>query len=202
MTASLVGDTVDKPAAGRVDLVDIAPRMVISVDGFGAPDGAAFRDALMTLVPLAWAVHASLKRRSEAADHHVAHLEALWWVEGDAVPAWSDEKALWCWRALVGESTDVPLDVLEQVVRDVPAAKSLPAARLVELHKFDEGLCVQTLHVGPYAQEPTTIAVMGEFMAAHDLVPNGHHHEIYLSDPRRCDPARLQTVLRQPVRRG
>jgi hypothetical protein len=70
----------------------------------------------------------------------------------------------------------------------------------VKLERIDEGRCVQVLHVGPYADEPETIAAMKAFADEHSLTCHGLHHEIYLSDPRRVPPQRLRTILRQPVR--
>jgi hypothetical protein len=69
--------------------------------------------------------------------------------------------------------------------------------------RFEEGLCVQTMHIGPYATEPATIERMHEFMRENDLMdnvgPNGKHHEIYMSDPRKAAPDKMKTVLRHPV---
>jgi len=69
----------------------------------------------------------------------------------------------------------------------------------VKLEKIDEGLCVQILHVGPYATEPESILKMCEFMKAQGLKPHGLHHEIYLSDPRRVPPEKVKTILRHAV---
>lgn len=200
MTVTTGVDVLDGCRVGRVDLVDVPPRFVIGVSGFGSPDGIAFRNAAATVLPLAWAAHHALKREYGVTDHRLAHLEALWWVDGEDTAFTPAEKALWCWEAFIAESDDVPVELLQRLMRDIPVTKNLPSAHLLEFRRFDEGLAVQTLHVGRYEDEPATITSMGEFMAAHDLVPNGRHHEIYLSDPRRCDPARLRTILRQPVR--
>lgn len=68
---------------------------------------------------------------------------------------------------------------------------------------LEEGLCVQRMHIGPYADEPATIADLHCFMAEQGLADctsrERRHHEIYLSDPRRTDPSRLRTILRLPV---
>ena len=76
----------------------------------------------------------------------------------------------------------------------------------VELLTVDEGLCVQCLHVGPYDDEPATVARMHRFCEAQGYAPDFSdarlHHEIYLSDPRRGDPAKLKTVIRHPIRRA
>ncbi len=73
----------------------------------------------------------------------------------------------------------------------------------LRMASYDEGQCVQIMHIGPYSEEAPTIAKMhNEFMPEHGLVPTGHHHEIYLGDPRRVAPEKLKTVLRQPVKPG
>jgi hypothetical protein len=69
----------------------------------------------------------------------------------------------------------------------------------VALEKLREGRCVQMLHVGPYSDEPASIRAMHDLIAGEGLAPRGHHHEIYMSDPRRTAPAKLRTILRQPV---
>ena len=73
----------------------------------------------------------------------------------------------------------------------------------VRLAYFEEGLCVQVMHIGPYATEPATIERMKEFMRENGLQdnvgPNGKHHEIYLGDPRKAKPEKLKTVLRHPL---
>jgi hypothetical protein len=65
---------------------------------------------------------------------------------------------------------------------------------------FTDGRCVQAMHHGSYDQEPRTPAWIDRFMQEHGLVANGLHHEVYLSDLRETDPAKMRTILRQPVR--
>lgn len=75
----------------------------------------------------------------------------------------------------------------------------------MEFFCWEEGLCVQCMHIGPYDDEPATVAVMAQYARAQgytaDFGQNRFHHEIYLSDVRRCKPEKLKTVIRQPVRR-
>lgn len=81
------------------------------------------------------------------------------------------------------------------------ACQAGPPASL-RLEAYAEGLAVQILHVGPYSAEGPTIARMHrEFLPANGFAANGHHHEIYLSDPRKTAPEKLRTVIRQPVRK-
>ena len=70
---------------------------------------------------------------------------------------------------------------------------------LLRFETFHEGLSMQIMHFGPYSDESATIARMHAFASEHDYRLRGKHHEIYLGDPRRSDPAKLKTVLRQPV---
>jgi hypothetical protein len=78
-----------------------------------------------------------------------------------------------------------------------------PALAKVRFESFEEGLCVQTMHIGPYAAEPATVERMQEFIKENGLRDRvelgGKHHEIYLGDPRKADPPKLKTVLRHPV---
>lgn len=72
----------------------------------------------------------------------------------------------------------------------------------VRLERFEEGLAVQMMHVGPYAEEPATIERLHAFAREQRLALHGRHHEIYLSDPRRTAPEKIKTILRQPVERS
>lgn len=81
--------------------------------------------------------------------------------------------------------------------------KRLTAGPLVNCEVFEDGLSVQTVHVGSYDDEGPLIAELhATYLPAHDLTPNGDHHEIYLNDPRKTEPTKLKVVLRQPVTRG
>ena len=74
----------------------------------------------------------------------------------------------------------------------------------MQFFHYDEGLCVQCMHVGSYDTEPETLEQMDAFAReqGYETDFRGHrrHHEIYLSDPRRTAPEKLKTVLRHPVR--
>ena len=85
------------------------------------------------------------------------------------------------------------------LVREAKKPKSLDLLRMESLH---EGLCVQIMHIGPYADEGPTLKDMHEnFIPDHGYAERGKHHEIYLGDPRKTAPEKLRTVLRQPIRK-
>ncbi|GAB2450685.1 hypothetical protein GCM10027187_18050 [Streptosporangium sandarakinum] len=98
------------------------------------------------------------------------------------------------WDGPVGAAWD------DAWVDEAREAARHPAAARVQLVTFTEGLCVQALHRGPYAEEPKTLARMEAHIRDAGFVPNGLHHEIYLSDVRETDPEKMRTILRQPVR--
>jgi hypothetical protein len=77
-----------------------------------------------------------------------------------------------------------------------------PALAQLRLERFCEGLCMQIMHVGPYSEEPATVAKMDAFAREHGYVKRGKHHEIYLGDPRRAAPEKLKTVLRHPIEKA
>ena len=87
---------------------------------------------------------------------------------------------------------------------EAAARKKLDLSK-VEYFTYDEGLCVQCMHIGPYDREPETVAAMDAFLAANgytnDLTQTRRHHEIYLSDVRKTAPDKLKTVIRHPIRK-
>jgi hypothetical protein len=90
--------------------------------------------------------------------------------------------------------------MFQQGLAHLRKKKDSPALDLLRLVTFHEGLSMQIMHVGPYAEEPATIEKMRAFARENGYHLRGKHHEIYLGDPRRSEPAKLKTALRQPVR--
>ena len=134
-------------------------------------------------------------------DFVVCKLEGLYFADGDT-PLEDLPKAEWKWTLMMRVPDfigDADLDAARKQLREKGKEGDFDAVRL---ETIDEGSCVQMLHVGPYENEHETLAAMATFMADEGLVPNGHHHEIYLSDPRRVPAEKLRTILRHPVRRA
>jgi hypothetical protein len=182
---------------GRFDLVRVPALNYLMIDGTGDPDaGQAYRDAISAIYPLAY----RLKFRSRAElgqDYVVMPLEALWWADDMAAFTTERNKSRWSWTLM----TMVPGAITAaHLAAAQAAAADRPGSARVRLERLDEGLCVQTLHIGPYDDEaPVLAALHDEFIPAHGLRMTGRHHEIYLSDARRTAPERLRTILRQPV---
>lgn len=186
---------------GAFTIVQVPTLQHLVVDGHGDPNTSTYADALGSLYPLAYAVK-FLSKTELGHDYVVMPLEALWWSEDMAAFTSERDKSRWDWTLM----TMVPDWITAEHVttaREV-AGRKAGAARLdeVRLERYDEGLSVQTLHLGSYDDEgPVLQAMHEEFIPAHALRLSGKHHEIYLSDSRRTPPDRLRTILRQPVDR-
>lgn len=182
---------------GEFRMLEMPPRPYLALDGSGDPNTDPYRRALETIYPVAY----KLKFASRAAgrDYGVPPLEALWSADDPASFTTARDKSTWDWTVL----SMVPEWITPDDVEAAVAVTTGPRRDDVRLLVLDEGLCVQTLHVGSYDDEGPTLARMhDEFIPAQGLVMTGRHHEIYLSDARRTAPEKLRTILRQPVARA
>ncbi|MFI8907863.1 GyrI-like domain-containing protein [Streptomyces albidoflavus] len=180
--------------------VDVPAMNFLRADGAGSPNTAPlYREVVQALYTTAYAVRA-LAVEQLGRKHTVGPLEGLWWSEDLGAFAARDEDA-WQWRLMIVQPEWITRDLFEAGLARAVAKKAPAAAGRVRFEEFHEGPSVQILHVGPYDEEgPTLARLHEEYLPDHGLRPRGTHHEIYLSDPRRTDPARLRTILRQPVR--
>ena len=185
---------------GSFEIVTVPPHRYLAVDGAGDPNTSqAYADALATLYPVAYALK-FLSKRELDRDYVVMPLEALWWADDMAAFTAARDKSRWRWTAMILVPEwldDGQVDVAREAVRAKGAAPALAALRVESL---DEGMCVQTMHVGPYdAEGPVLEAMHHDFIPSRGLRMTGRHHEIYLGDPRRVAPDKRRTILRQPV---
>lgn len=191
----------DLYAAGRdFAVVDVPEMSFLMVDGHGDPNTApAYRAAVEALYTAAYAARAVAKAALGRV-HVVAPLEGLWSAADLAVFRTRD-KAAWDWTMMIGQPDWLTPEMVGEALSAARRRKGAPAALdLLRFERYAEGRSVQVLHVGSYDDEAPTLARLhDEYLPDHGLVPTGRHHEIYLSDPRRTEPARCRTVLRQPV---
>ena len=186
------------PRPGGPTIVDVPPLGFLAVDGHGDPNTAsAYREAVEALYAASYAVRAVAKAALGRV-HVVGPLEGLWSAE-DWNAFLTRDKSAWDWTMMIWQPDWVTADLVEEALV-AARRKRLPALDLLRFAPYAEGRSAQVLHVGPYDDEgPALHRLHHEFLPAHGLTPRGRHHEVYLSDPRRTDPARLRTVLRQPV---
>lgn len=183
-------------------VVDVPALSYLAVDGHGDPNTApSYAAAVEALFTVGYTLKFAGKK-TDGRDFAVGPLEGLWWAEDPAAFAARDKSA-WSWTMLIPVPEWVTADAVGAAVETAHAKKGNAAIREVELRSITEGLSVQILHVGSYDDEgPTLDRLHHEYMPAHGLEFNGHHHEIYLTDARRTAPEKLRTVLRQPVKKS
>lgn len=178
--------------------VQIAPAKYLSIEGRGEPGGDEFTRCIGALYGVAFTVKMTRKFAGQE-DYAVSKLEGQWWSDKEGGFA-KMPKTQWQWMLLIRTPNCVATDELDEAVEKLLKRGKDEAVRRVRLQTISEGACVQMLHIGPYEAEAGTIELMREFAGKHQLEFHGRHHEIYLSDPRRVEAARLKTILRQPVR--
>lgn len=181
--------------------VAFGPLPYLAITGRGAPLGTDYAQAVEALFTLAYAVKFDAKATDR--DFTVAKLEGQWWWPDEWAGKGPDEvpRDVWEWTLRLRLPSFIDAEAVAAARARKGTASNAPA-RLADVafELWDEGPCVQILHVGPYATEPTTLALVHEHMRERGLVEAGLHHEIYLTDPRRGDPARAKTILRLPVK--
>jgi len=175
-------------------LIDIHEARYLTLAGKGAPEGGEFQEKVGAMYGMAWGL--KMKNKFAGRDYVVPPLEGLWWASTDQHSFVSAPRETWQWKLLMR----VPSFITEKEVLAAASGGKTAEAKGIRLEVIAEGRCVQVLHLGPYSEEPKTIAVMRKFAERKKLVPNGHHHEIYLTDPNRTPPEKMRTILRQPVK--
>ena len=188
-----------QPPVGKFVIVEVPELAFAMIDGAGDPNTSPdYASAVSWLYSLSYA----LKFMSKAAgrDYTVPPLEGLWWST-DMDDFITRRKDRWSWTMMIMQPGWITRQQFDAAAAKASGKLGAPPKSL-RLEGLAEGLSVQTMHVGPYdAEGPTLAALHREFLPANGLVETGRHHEIYLGDPRRTAPARLKTVLRQPVRK-
>ncbi|KAA0926735.1 MULTISPECIES: GyrI-like domain-containing protein [Rhodococcus] len=178
----------------------VPPLTYLMLDGHGDPNTAPeYAEAIGALYPVAYAVKFASKNDLER-DYVVPPLEALWWAENMNSFTTERDKSEWSWTAMIMVPDWIDRPMFETAVATAASKSNSDASSRVRLETLDEGLCVQTLHIGSYDDETSVLDELHHrYIPSSGLTMTGRHHEIYLSDPRRVEPAKLRTILRQPV---
>ena len=191
----------------RPGIVTIPPMNFIAVRGTGDPnvEDGAYKQSIGLLYKIAFTIKMS-KRGSRQIegyfDYVVPPLEGLWW-QPDTKGIDYSRKEDFEWIFMIRLPEFVTEKDFEWAVGEASAKKQTDSSQ-AEFLTYDEGLCVQCMHIGPYDDEPATVDAMDAFAKAQGYVPDmggfRRHHEIYLSDARRCRPQNLKTVIRHPIK--
>ena len=192
----------------KPQLLEVPPMNYVAVRGHGDPNAqdGEYQAAIGMLYAVAFTIKMSYKGTHQIPgyfEYVVPPLEGLWWQEDTQGVDYS-RKADFRWISLIRLPEFVTREEFDWAVQEATAKKKRDFST-AEFRTYDEGLCVQCMHIGPYDTEPETLRQMDAFAAEQGYVPDftaGRlHHEIYLGDPRRTAPEKLKTVLRHPARK-
>lgn len=190
------------------DIIDVPEMKFIMVEGSGNPNtSSSYKEALEILYGLSYAIKMSKKNDTQPKgyfDFVVPPLEGLWWFDEDSfngeVKSRKDE---FNWIMMIRQPDFVTTEVFESIKKVLSKKKpELNVSRAI-LKEHKEGLCAQIMHIGPYDDEPATVAKLEKHIEAegYKSLMSGlrQHHEIYLSDPRKTVPEKLKTIIRHPI---
>ncbi|MBR2745142.1 MAG: GyrI-like domain-containing protein [Erysipelotrichaceae bacterium] len=193
----------DKPS-----MVEVPPFNYIAVRGRGNPndEDGEYKKAINLLYGIAYTIkmsHKSGYRIDGYFEYVVPPLEGFWWQNGiDGIDYRHKED--FNWITVIRLPDFVTEEDFNWAVKEATRKKKMDFSKAEYLH-YEEGLCVQCMHIGNYDDEPATVKLMDDFMRQKGYVPDFSesrlHHEIYLSDPRKADLTKLKTVIRHPVRK-
>lgn len=184
-------------SAKDIAVVNPPPMNYLMIDGRGDPNKSKeFQSAVEALYGAAYTIKFSLKKAKIGLEYSIPPLEGLWWMKGkfDA-----KNKKAWQWTLMLTQPPHVSEKHVEDAVKTLSAKKQNPSLQKIRLELFDEGICAQILHIGPYSAEEKTIKRLHDFILEAGCESHGKHHEIYLSDPRKTAASKLKTIIRQPI---
>lgn len=192
----------------KPSIVMVPSMNYIAVRGQGDPnlEDGEYKQAIGMLYGIAYTIKMSKKSDHQIEgyfDYVVPPLEGFWWQDGVTGVDYG-HKETFKWISVIRLPVFVTREDFDWAVEEATQKKKQDFSK-AEFLTCDEGLCVQCMHVGPYDDEPATVALMHEYMKkqgyALDITDQRLHHEIYLSDARKVDPEKLKTVIRHPIRK-
>ena len=195
--------------SGKPEIVTVPRMNYIAVEGRGDPnrEGGDYQQALAVLYALAYTLKMSYKSDYQIEgffEYVVPPLEGFWRQKGGGSIDYGDKDGFLWTSAIRLPDLIAPAD-LAWAVETASRKKGLDCSA-AKFWTVEEGLCVQMMHVGPYDDEPESVAAMDAFIRergyAGDLSEARRHHEIYLSDARKVPPEKRRTVIRHPIKKA
>ena len=190
-------------------IIKIPKMNYIAVRGKGNPneENSEYKDSIGLLYTIAFTIKMSYKGTYKIDgyfEYVVPPLEGFWWQEGKEGVIDYKSKDKFSFISIIRMPDFVTKKDFDWAIHEATKKKKKDFSK-VEFLTYEEGICVQCMHIGSYDDEPTTINLMHKYMIENgyelDITNTRFHHEIYLSDPRRCDVSKLKTVIRHPIRR-
>lgn len=188
-----------QPPKNQVVEVDVPDLNYLMVDGEGDPNTSQeFQDALAVLFPVSYTLKFMVKKGPLAIDYGVMPLEGLWWMD-DMSKFTLEDKSQWKWTLMILQPEFISRQMVETAIAEVKKKKNPAALSKLRFETWSEGKAAQIMHIGPFSEEGPTVEKVHNFIKQRGLKLTGKHHEIYLSDIRRGDPAKWKTIIRQPM---
>ena len=193
---------------GKPGIVTVSKATYIAVRGSGNPneEDGAYKQAIGILYALAFTLKMSYKGSHKIEGYYeyvVPPLEGFWWQDGIEGIDYS-RKETFHWISVIRLPEFITKEDFDWAVAEASQKKKMDLSK-AEYFTIEEGLCVQIMHIGPYDNEPASVALMNEYLEQNgyenDITDTRLHHEIYLLDARRVDPEKRKTVIRHPVRK-
>ena len=181
-----------------------APRLrFLSVDGRGEPSGAAFSHRVEALFSLSYAIKMAVKKGMspfDPCDYAVYPLEGIWDLEAAPAKGAPIDKTALVYTLQIRQPAFLTSEYVREAMERTRVKKPDLSLDGVRFEEFEEGPCVQMLHIGPFDEEPKSFAILDSHLAASGLKRRSHaHREIYLGDFRKTAPEKMRTVLRVGV---
>lgn len=192
----------------KPSIIDVPKMNYIAVRGNGNPneEDSEYKDSIGLLYSIAFTIKMSYKGTHKIKgyfEYVVPPLEGLWCQEENNKGIDYHSKEKFHFISMIRLPDFVTKEDFDWAIEEATKKKKLDFSK-VEFLTYEEGICVQCMHIGPYDEEPKTVDLMHEYMRKNgyelDITDVRYHHEIYLSDPRRCDPSKLKTVIRHPIK--
>lgn len=188
-------------------IIEIPQMNYIAVRGKGNPNDEAgeYKQSIGLLYAIAFTIKMSYKGTHKIDgyfEYVVPPLEGFWWQDGITGIDYNKKEEM-NFISIIRLPEFVTEDEFKWAVEEAAKKKKQDFSK-VEFLTYNEGLCVQCMHIGSYDNEPATIELMNNYAQENgyetDITDKRFHHEIYLSDPRRCDVSKLKTVIRHPIK--
>lgn len=188
------------PPTGKVVEVQVPALGFLVVQGKGDPNSnPGFQASIGALYSISYTLKFMVRRSDPSRDFKVGPLEALWWNMGNG-SLLQGKREDWQWKAMILQPSFADQDLVEEARREARKKRLNPLIEEARLESIEEGRSAQIMHIGPWDKEAENIERVQEFIRGKGGAPCGHHHEIYMSDPRRVPPEKYKTVIRQPFR--
>jgi hypothetical protein len=185
-----------QPSAKEVVQVDVPIMNYLMIDGEGNPNTSqTYSNAIEALFAVSYTIKFMVKKGLLAIDYGVMPLEGLWWVD-DMSKFSTQDKSNWKWTMMIMQPSFVTQEIIDNAIAEVK--KNSAVISKLRLETFSEGKCAQILHIGTFSEEGPTIEKVHQFIDSRGN-RTGKHHEVYLCDIRKADPAKWKTIIRQPM---